>query len=163
MIFKIRIFQLLFILAFILQTACLQEKNYSEAFKNGDYQRSFFLLKQSENNSPKPFVHNLLGVHYELGLATPRNYTKAYNYYEKAAIAGLPEAQVNLGRMIENGKGTTIDPALAYGWYWAAFHSGHESALPYVQNLSGQLYAHLINEARNKVGKILNKNLSVIE
>ncbi len=154
---------LLIILLFFLQTACFQETNYSKAFQNGDYERSFYLLKQAERNSPDPFVHNLLGAHYELGLATPRNYSKAYKYYERAAIADLPQAQVNLGRMIENGRGTVLDPALAYGWYWAAFHSGHDSALPYVQNLSGQLYAHLINEARKKVSKILNKDLTVVK
>ena len=147
----------------LLMTACFEENNYAAAFKNGNYERSFFLLKKSAKTAPDPYVHNLLGYHHELGLATPRDYEQAFTWYSKAAIADLPEAQVNLAKLLEYGRGVPADPALAYGWYWAAYRSGHESALPYVQNLSGQIYPHLIEDARIKVGKILNRELNVIE
>ena len=146
----------------LLSSACFEEGDYASAYQNGDYERSLYLLKKQAASNPDAYVHNLLGVHHELGLATRRDYDEAFKWYQQAALEDLPEAQLNLARMIENGRGTTADPVFAYGWYWAAFHAGHQSALPFVQNLSGQLYPHLIDVARQQVGEILGKDLTVV-
>ncbi|MDR2075649.1 MAG: sel1 repeat family protein [Desulfovibrio sp.] len=47
-----------------------------------------------------------LGGLYEQGIAVPRNYSKAREWYQKAAAAGLAEGYYNLGLCYEIGMGT---------------------------------------------------------
>lgn len=55
-----------------------------------------------------------LGTMYERGLGTPRNYTKAMEWYRRAAEAGLAEGYYNLGVCYEIGMGTTGDMQRAF-------------------------------------------------
>lgn len=50
-----------------------------------------------------------LGSFYEQGVGTPRNYTKALYWYQKAADAGLAEGWYNVGVAYEIGMGNAGD------------------------------------------------------
>ena len=54
-----------------------------------------------------------LGRFYEQGVGVSRNYTKAMEWYDKAAKAGQPEGYYNLGVCYEIGMGVTADAAKA--------------------------------------------------
>ncbi len=56
----------------------------------------------------------MLGIMFEKGRGVPENYPKALLLFRKAAMGGgLAEAQFNLGRMYEGGKGVEVNPVLA--------------------------------------------------
>ena len=54
-----------------------------------------------------------LGEHYDYF----RKYKKAFKFYIKAALAGVPEAQFNTASMYEHGEGTKQDIVQAVRWY----------------------------------------------
>ena len=54
-----------------------------------------------------------LGEHYDYF----RKYKKAFKFYLKAAIAGVPEAQFNTASMYEHGEGIKRDTVQAVRWY----------------------------------------------
>ena len=55
-----------------------------------------------------------LGTMYERGIGTPRNFTKALEWYGKASAAGLAEGYYNVGVCYEIGMGTAVDQARAF-------------------------------------------------
>jgi TPR repeat protein len=66
---------------------------------------------QAEKGDPAAMLR--LGGLYEQGLAVPRNYGKAREWYEKAAAAGLAEGYYNTGLCYEIGMGAETDLAKA--------------------------------------------------
>jgi len=52
-------------------------------------------------------AQNELGTLYQTGQGVTQNYTKAAEYFEKAADQGRADAQYNLGKMYEYGEGVT--------------------------------------------------------
>lgn len=58
-----------------------------------------------------------LGRFYEYGHGTSRNFTKALEWYRKAAEAGLPEGYYNLGVCYEVGMGITSDEMKAAEYF----------------------------------------------
>ena len=54
-----------------------------------------------------------LGEHYDYF----RKYKKAFKFYLKAALEGVPEAQFNTASMYEHGEGTKQDIVQAVRWY----------------------------------------------
>ncbi|MFN4058853.1 MAG: tetratricopeptide repeat protein [Roseinatronobacter sp.] len=59
--------------------------------------------------------------------------SEAALWLERAALAGLPEAQFDLGTALADGAGLAPDPAAARGWYLRAARAGHAGA---ARNLS---------------------------
>jgi TPR repeat protein len=70
-----------------------------------------------------------LGGLYEQGVAVPRNYSKAREWYQKAAAAGLPEGHYNVGVCYEIGMGTESNLALATASFEKAAALGLPQAL----------------------------------
>uniref|UniRef100_UPI0033402A8E tetratricopeptide repeat protein n=1 Tax=Castellaniella defragrans TaxID=75697 RepID=UPI0033402A8E len=65
---------------------------------------------------------------YEQGIGTPRHFTKALEWYGKAAKAGNSEAQYRLGVCYEIGVGTTADMGKALEAYAKAASMGFAPA-----------------------------------
>jgi TPR repeat protein len=70
-----------------------------------------------------------LGGFYEQGFAVPRNYSKAREWYQKAAAAGLPEGHYNVGVCHEIGMGTESNLAQATASFEKAAALGLPQAL----------------------------------
>ena len=68
------------------------------------------------------------GVRYAFGDGVPQDYAKAAEYFMRAAIQGLPDAQYNLGALFDKGLGVPKDPVRAAIWYHSAAEQGHASA-----------------------------------
>jgi len=71
-----------------------------------------------------------LGEKYYRGKGVPKDYTKAAEWYRKAAEIGNPNAQYKLGRMYQGfgGKGFPTDIAEAFKWYRKAAEQGYVDA-----------------------------------
>lgn len=64
-----------------------------------------------------PKAHVQLAKHYERGIGTERDLTRAFAHYEKAAIAGYPSSTINFARILLTGRyGTAPDAAQALFW-----------------------------------------------
>jgi len=102
-------FKKLFVVcAFLILFSCAEEIDPVLAFEKGDYARAFPIWKlRAEQNDLES--QNFLGIHYLLGLGVKRDIVLARKWYKKAAIAGHPDAQRNLGMMYESGHGLARD------------------------------------------------------
>ncbi|MDR0361516.1 MAG: sel1 repeat family protein [Planctomycetota bacterium] len=70
-----------------------------------------------------------LGSMYERGIGVPRNYTKAFEWYGKAAATGMPEGFYNLGVCYEIGMGVAADGTKAFEYFERAASTGLSQAL----------------------------------
>jgi TPR repeat protein len=82
-------------------------------------------------------AQNNLGTCYSSGLGVTQNYTKAAEWYRKAAEQGVAGAQVNLGGCYYNGTGVARDYVEAVRWYKKAAiqGEGNNLALCYANGL----------------------------
>ena len=62
-------------------------------------------------------VMNSLGYCYEQGEGCDKNYTKAFEWYEKSAKLGYSSAMYNVGTCYEDGVVVTKDVNKAKEWY----------------------------------------------
>ena len=77
-----------------------------------------------------------MGWIYDKGKGVTQDYTKAVEWYRKAAEQGYANAQSNLGYMYSQGKGVTQDKAKAVEWYRKAAEQGYATG----QNRLGVVY-----------------------
>src|SRR6184192_3651167 len=56
------------------------------------------------------------------------DYAGAVTEWRKAAVAGDPDAQFNLGQAYKLGRGVPVDMAMAESWYRRAAQQGHVQA-----------------------------------
>jgi TPR repeat protein len=115
------------LLVFFVALAACTENSPEQAFRSGDYARSFELWKplaERGDLNAKYFV----GLHYYFGLGVTKDHNKAREWYEKAAVKGHPAAQLSLGTMHENGDTVPQSFSMAYMWYYASAIQGNEVA-----------------------------------
>ena len=83
-----------------------------------------FALMAAEAEKGNANAMLTLGRFYEQGVGVARNYTKAMEWYEKAAKAGQAEGYYNLGVCYEIGMGVTADAGKAIQNYQKAADMG---------------------------------------
>jgi len=76
----------------------------------------------------------MVGRCLEHGWGAPADAAAAAVWYRRAAEAGEPWAQYNLGHLLLDGNGVRRDPAEAFAWYVRAAAQGHPRAM----NLAGR-------------------------
>ena len=65
---------------------------------------------------------------YEKGQGIAQNFTKAIEWYSKAANQGFADAQYNLGGIYYNGLGVLQNNTKAVEWWIKAANQGHVRA-----------------------------------
>lgn len=85
-----------------------------------------FLRKSAEYADATALYY--LAEMYENGVHLARDSAAALAHYERAAVAGHPEAQNWLGYRYRSGRGVTQDYTLAVQWYELAAEQGHAQA-----------------------------------
>jgi TPR repeat protein/superfamily II DNA or RNA helicase len=83
-----------------------------------------------------PYCQANLGLAYDAGIGTKRNFKEAAKWYRKAADQGVAFAQNSLGFMYQQGEGVPQDYTEAAKWHEMAAEQG----LPEAQNFLGVLY-----------------------
>ncbi|MDR1686627.1 MAG: sel1 repeat family protein [Desulfovibrio sp.] len=84
------------------------------------------LLVNAEKGQGQAMLN--LGRLYEEGVGVPRNFTKALEWYQKAADAGVKEAYMRLGLCREIGMGATADMGKAVAAFEKAAALSHAPA-----------------------------------
>ena len=117
---KIKIFLLVVVCASL--AVCRSEASFAgeEATEQQQQQNvqltpaEAFILFSNEAEKGNAAAMLTLGNWYERGVGTPRNFIKAFEWYQKAALAGLPEGYYNVGVAYEEGMGNAGDPKKAF-------------------------------------------------
>ncbi|MEI6706775.1 MAG: GIY-YIG nuclease family protein [Methylococcales bacterium] len=93
------------------------------------------LLAKSSN---VPSAQFKLGLMYQLGKGTNRDYKEAIEWYKKAANQGHIDAQINLARMFYDFSWITKNYTEASQWFTKASEQGNVDAYYYL----GKMYQH---------------------
>ncbi len=93
-----------------------------------------------------PFGQQLLGL-----IRLERNdYAKAAEWFRKAAMQGLPQAQAQLGELLKDGRGVAQDQFEAYVWLLTSFDAGNQAVADDLAALEGALGSNRAEEAKSK-------------
>ncbi|MDD5327070.1 MAG: tetratricopeptide repeat protein [Phycisphaerae bacterium] len=98
----------------------MAEKDYDEAFAG------YMKAAEDQNDALAQFT---VGLFYQNGWGRPASPAKAYVWFEKAALGGIPAAQHFLGDYLVAGVYCKADPAKAALWYEKAAALGHYISL----------------------------------
>ena len=130
---------------------CSETSDPKAAFEQGEYLVAYQLWIPLARNNDKE-AQNYLGIHHYLGLGIDRDYSKAKQWFEKAAVNGYPDAQYNLGQMYENGQGVEQDFLTAYMWFYAANEQGNTNARKHMKSMSEEhkLFPNQVEYAMEK-------------
>lgn len=104
-------------IAKMYQRGQLGEENIPKAQEYYARTLKGFLSLQASAGKMQPYVWYHIGKLYNLGYGTEQNYTEAFKWFQKAAIAGNGYAQYSLGSLYHYGNGTEQDYEKAFGWY----------------------------------------------
>jgi TPR repeat protein len=85
---------------------------------------------------------------YETGQGVDQNYTKAAEWYGRAARQGNPVAQTQLGNMYRLGRGVPQNYVLAYMWLDLASRKGSTQAVKLKGSVAGKMTKGQIAEAK---------------
>jgi TPR repeat protein len=88
-------------------------------------------------------------VKLELG-----DYGEAAQWFRKAAMQGLPQAQQQLATLLRQGLGVKQDKPEAYMWLLLSFESGNQSVANDLQSLEANLFSKQVEEAKSKARKL---------
>ncbi|HQI01885.1 MAG TPA: tetratricopeptide repeat protein [Deltaproteobacteria bacterium] len=114
----------------IIASTCLILSGYSIPAQSDDFEESDAILKENllpaQQGDPQAQV--FVGYLYETGQGVQQDYTRAAQWYWKAAEQGNAIAQYQLGNMYHLGKGITQNYILAYMWLDLAARGGNLSS-----------------------------------
>ncbi|MGP9491791.1 tetratricopeptide repeat protein [Psychrobacter sp. AOP7-B1-24] len=79
-------------------------------------------------NQGNGFAHFILGSMYETGEGVRQDYSKAAQWFEKAAYQEHRIAQFRLGMMYYEGKGVRQNTATAKEWFGIACDNGEQAS-----------------------------------
>ena len=109
---------------------------FSGAIPPRDLNEAARWLQKSASHGD-PFGEYLLGaVKLER-----QDYAQAAIWFRKAALQGMPQAQAQLGLLLKNGQGVTLDKNEAYVWLLVSYDAGNQSTQ--VASVLAQLQAEL--------------------
>lgn len=101
-----------------------QFKQGVKAYEAGEYVAAFKVwLPLAYDDDPA--AQRNLGHLYRMGLGVAQDFTKAADWYTRAAELGLTRAQANLGNMYLRGQGVEQDYEEALHWFERAAAQGH--------------------------------------
>jgi TPR repeat protein len=105
---------------------------------------------QHAANQGDPFGQYLLGL-----IRLERNdCPKAAEWFRKAAMQGLPQAQAQLGELLKDGRGVNADKFEAYVWLLVSFDAGNQMVGAVLAALEGDLGSNRVEEAKSKVREL---------
>lgn len=96
-----------------------------KALAAGDYEEAFAEYVKLAEDQNNPLAQFTVGMFYRMGWGRPAEPAKAYRWFEKAALGGIPVAQHFLGDYLVAGVHCEADPAKAAVWYEKAIASGY--------------------------------------
>jgi hypothetical protein len=136
----------------VFQSACLAfDIPPSHAYASEEDSTEFrenLLPAQQGDAKAQVFVAYL----YETGQGVTQNFTKAAEWYRRAAEQGNATAQAQLGNMYYLGKGVPQNYVLSYMWLDLSARQGYKQALKLREIVAGKMSREQIGEAKRMAG-----------
>lgn len=104
-------------IAKMYQCGLLGKENISEAQKYFAEALKGFLFLEPSVGKMQPYIWYNLGQLYNFGYGTEQDYSEAFKWFQKAALAVNDYAQYSLGSLYFYGNGTQQDYSKAFSWY----------------------------------------------
>lgn len=120
----------LFFLFLLLTSPLIMANNLEEGnrlFDAGQYKEAITFLTKPDVRTD-PGAMNLVAYMYNHGLGIQKNPEIAFEMYKKAANAGLPVAQFNVGLFFEKGKVVSLNQTEAIKWFRKAAEQNYPPA-----------------------------------
>jgi|GEM_PF-4774588 len=97
------------------------------AYKQGDYAMAMKLLRMAaeKDTTRAPHCQYYVGLMYENGDGTQKDYIEAAKWYSRAAAEGQIDAQLHLAYLFREGKGLPVSLAQAGFWFRKAAEMGN--------------------------------------
>jgi uncharacterized protein len=130
----------------ILHTSPLRAYSPDDGSSSTEFRENLMPAEQGDAKA-QVFVAYL----YETGQGVTRNYTKAAEWYGRAARQGNPVAQTQLGNMYRLGRGVPQNYVLAYMWLDLAERKGSRQAVKLKTNVSGKMTKKQLAEAKKLI------------
>jgi TPR repeat protein len=86
---------------------------------------AFAMFQKIAKETGFAIAEYMVGWCFDKGEGVEQNWTKAVEWYTKAAEKGLSAAMYNLGYCFENGRGVEQNVAKAVEWYTIAVDQGY--------------------------------------
>lgn len=115
--------------------------NYSDATKarkQGQLQQAMQLYQKAIKESNDARAYNSIGTMYENGEGVPQSYTKAFEYYDKAATLGNVPALGNIGALYDRGVGVKRSISEALGLYFKGMNKGDSKSINNLGVMAGK-------------------------
>ena len=137
-----------------------------------DYETAYVLYKESAKQGNKEAEEALKriekkledkNVQYDIGIkyCQKEEYKKAFEWLEKSAKQGEPNAQYGLGTMYENGFGVEKDYEKAYEWYSKSAVKGNKEAIKSSIKVLKELAQQGKSNYQYELGKLYEKGSRV--
>ena len=91
-----------------------------------------------------------LALNYRRGIGVTKDPVESTKWLNRAAELGLARAVLELGEAYWKGEGVKSDPVAAYTWIWLAYNSKVPGAEQDEQELSKELSAKQVQQAKQK-------------
>ena len=104
-------------IAKMYQRGLLGKENTSKAQEYFAETLKGFLFLEPSAGKMQPYIWYHLGRLYNFGYGTEQDYSEAFKWFQKAALAENDYAQYSLGSLYFYGNGTQQDYTKAFSWY----------------------------------------------
>jgi len=131
----------------LLQYAGLNAYSSDEESASTEFRENLMPAQQGDAKA-QVFVAYL----YETGQGVTRNYSKAAEWYSRAARQGNPVAQTQLGNMYRLGRGVPQNYVLAHMWLDLASKQGSRQASELITQVNRKMSRNQLTEA-NRLAK----------
>lgn len=113
---------------------------------------------QKAADQDDPFGKYLLGM----VLLERNQYPQAAQWFRRAALQGLPQAQEQLGLMFKNGRGITSDKFEAYVWLLISYDAGNTGVAADLQQLQADLGSTAVEQAKSRARSLEQTTTRVV-
>lgn len=141
---SIRQFGLLIVILLSMTNIVLADtyQDGANAQKNRQYAQALQLYQQAIAETNDARAYNALGTMYEMGSGVPRDYKKAFEYYDKAAVLHNAKAYGNLAALIERGLGARKNMENVLDLYFRGMTAGDGKSINNlgVMALKGEMF-----------------------
>ena len=117
------------LLTFAAQPAWADFNDGVVAYLMGQYDKAYNTMRSLAETADNAYAQYYLGMMYMNGQGVKQDYTKASEWFRKAAEHHIPQAQYKLGTLYFNGQGVPRDFERAYAWYRVGAVLNHQQSI----------------------------------
>lgn len=117
------------------------------AHQMGEYEKAYNIMRSLAEASNHAYAQYYVGMMYLNGQGVEQDYSKAGEWFLKAAENRVPQAQYKLGRLYFDGQGLPRDFERAYAWFRVGAVHNHKLSIDSLEDARNNLSESELEEA----------------